>query len=74
MKIIGHHEEQKNLEAILQRKNISQSYLFLGPESVGKQTVALGFACALVGEPHFEPSVDKPTPLDVRILEHAILL
>ncbi len=69
MKIIGHHEEQKNLEAILQRKNISQSYLFLGPESVGKQSVALGFACALVWEPHFEPSEDKPTPLDVRVLE-----
>ena len=69
MNIIGHTKERKYLESILQRKNISQSYLFLGPESIGKECIAFQFACMLVGESDFRSSGDKPTPLDVRILE-----
>lgn len=69
MNIIGHTKERQYLEGIVQRKNISQMYLFLGPESIGKNSVAFDFACALVGEPNFEVSVEKPVPLNVRILE-----
>ncbi|MCW1888452.1 MAG: hypothetical protein KIH67_002760 [Candidatus Moranbacteria bacterium] len=69
MNIIGHTKERQYLESIVQRKNISQMYLFLGPESIGKNSVAFDFACALVGEPSFEASAEKPMPLNVRVLE-----
>ncbi len=69
MNIIGHTKEWEYLESILKRKNISQSYLFLGPESIGKELVAFRFACTLVGESDFKPSGDTPMPLNVRVLE-----
>lgn len=68
MHIIGHHNERRRLQATVEGGIISQSYLFSGPESVGKSLCALEFACALAGEPLFEPSEAKPAPFDVSIL------
>jgi len=69
MSIIGHHQEWEFLKDLTQRKNISQSYLFLGPESIGKQALAFQFACILAGEPEFHATENQPTPLDVAFLE-----
>lgn len=74
MNIIGHTKERQHLEDILRRKNISQMYLFLGPESIGKNQVAFQFGCALVGESSFEVTTEKPTPINVRILEPEIVV
>ncbi len=67
MHIIGHEHERARLKQSIEGE-VVQSYLFTGPRSVGKALCALEFASALVGEPSFEPSSDKPTPYDVRVL------
>lgn len=48
--------------------NLAQSYLFSGPDSVGKSLCALEFACCLAGEPDFEPEAAKEAPFDVMIV------
>ncbi|OGI21301.1 MAG: hypothetical protein A2808_01395 [Candidatus Moranbacteria bacterium RIFCSPHIGHO2_01_FULL_55_24] len=68
MQIIGHEKERALLRQFATSGNISQSYLFSGPESVGKALVAFEFACLLAGEPDFEPTEALPHPLDVMIL------
>ncbi len=69
MNIIGHHKERRALKERLEKKQVSQSNLFVGPESVGKRRVAFEWALELVGKPHFVVSLDQPTPLDIQILE-----
>lgn len=68
MHIIGHHKERARLEKLAREDKISQGYLFVGPESVGKSLCALTFASSLVSEPEFEPTSDKPYPFDVRVI------
>ncbi|MDD2766704.1 MAG: AAA family ATPase [Candidatus Moranbacteria bacterium] len=68
MHIIGHHKERKRLERLVREDSISQGYLFVGPESVGKSFCALAFASELVSEPDFVPTTDKPYPFDVRVI------
>jgi len=43
MKIVGHQNILKFLKSVLERNKLSHAYLFYGPESVGKRTVALEF-------------------------------
>ncbi len=45
--IIGHNDEISFLKSIIENERIFSSYLFLGPEAIGKRKVALGFAKAL---------------------------
>ncbi|MCK4463561.1 MAG: DNA polymerase III subunit delta' [Candidatus Omnitrophica bacterium] len=45
--IIGHNEQISFLESIIETNRIFSSYLFLGPEAIGKKMVALDFAKAL---------------------------
>lgn len=71
MHIIGHQKERARLRRIAEGNALSQSYLFFGPESVGKSLCAEAFAYQLVGEPDFEPSRDKPHPFDVFLTEPA---
>jgi len=68
MFIIGHQRERERLAFISKKETMSQSYLFFGPQSVGKSLCALEFASLLVSEPDFEPSEEKPYPFDVTIL------
>lgn len=68
MHIIGHHILRERLKKLAAGESISQSYLFFGPESVGKMLCALEFSCQLVGEPDFEPTADKPYPFDVSLV------
>ncbi len=65
MYIIGHHTVRKNLQKAGKQP---QSFLFVGPRSVGKSLCALEYASSLVGEPDFEPNSNKPHPYDVMIL------
>ena len=69
MEIIGHHKERVALANLEKTGRIGQSYLFSGPESIGKSLVAFDFACRLVGQPDFKASENQGTPLDVRMLE-----
>jgi DNA polymerase III subunit delta' len=41
--ILGHHRQLKVLEADIATDRMSQAYLFVGPEEVGKSTVAFSF-------------------------------
>lgn len=68
MNIIGHHIVRGRLKRLVEENKNSQSYLFVGPQSVGKSLAALEFASELVGEPAFEPSEEKPHPFDVLII------
>ncbi|OIP58717.1 MAG: hypothetical protein CO143_02030 [Candidatus Moranbacteria bacterium CG_4_9_14_3_um_filter_45_14] len=69
MKIIGHHKERERLKKLAQENKISQGYLFVGPQSVGKSLCALEFAMELVSEPSFEPNENKPYPFDVLVVK-----
>lgn len=68
MNIIGHHKERELLRKCAEDSKVSQSYLFIGPQSVGKSLCALEFACELVSEPDFVPNEDKPHPFDVLVM------
>lgn len=47
--IIGHQRIRERLARSVEKDNISQAYLFIGPESVGKFPVAKEFALKLIG-------------------------
>lgn len=68
MRIIGHHKERERLAAAAETDTVAQSYLFTGPDSVGKSLCALEFACRLAGEPDFEPEAAKEAPFDVMVV------
>jgi len=46
--IVGHARQLANLETDLEMGNVSHAYLFVGPEHVGKSTVARWFATELL--------------------------
>lgn len=69
MEIIGHHKERERLKKLVQENKISQGYLFVGPQSVGKSLCALEFAMELVSEPSLEPNGNKPYPFDVLVIK-----
>ena len=69
MNIIGHHKERGALKECIEKQQVSQSSLFVGPESVGKRQVAFEWALELVGKDDFVTSPDQATPLDIQILE-----
>lgn len=48
MRIIGHRVIQERLDRLAGEQSHPQSFLFVGPESVGKRLVALRFAWAVV--------------------------
>ena len=50
MRIIGHHGVQTHLNKLVALVDFPQSFLFVGPESVGKRLVALQFAWTLLGQ------------------------
>jgi len=68
MHIIGHQKQRQYFESVIQRNAFSQGYVFYGPESVGKSLCALMFASALVSEPEFVPTPEKPHPFDIQII------
>lgn len=68
MHIIGHHIIRERLQRLARGNKLSQGYLFVGPQSVGKSLAALEFAALLIGESDFEPSEEKPHPFDVLII------
>ncbi len=68
MFIIGHQKERKKLSNIAKSKNVAQSYIFTGPQGVGKGLCALEFASLLVGDPLFESVSERPHPFDVMIV------
>lgn len=47
--ILGHEAIQDRLRRAVERRCAAQTYLFVGPESVGKLAVALDFAKSLLG-------------------------
>ncbi len=69
MNIIGHHKERERLKKLVRENKISQGYLFVGPQSVGKSLCALEFAMELVSESSFEPNENKPYPFDVLVVK-----
>ncbi len=68
MDIVGHSHIEKRFTAAYQQGVLTQSYLFCGPEAVGKYQVALNLAHAVTGMPDFAPSEQMPTPQDVFVL------
>lgn len=68
MYIIGHHKERTRLQRIAEGDQPARSYLFFGPEGIGKRLCALEFGCLLVGEPDFVPNETRPCPFDVLIV------
>ena len=56
LKIKGNIKNQKDLEKIVQSKNVLHSYLFLGKEGIGKKQIAKEFAkkilCIEIGRAH----------------------
>ena len=49
MNIIGHQKQLSILENAIKKNAVSQAYLFLGPENVGKFTIAVDFGKKLTG-------------------------
>lgn len=49
MHIIGHYAVRKRLQELAGRAECPQSFLFVGPESIGKRLLALEFAWSLLG-------------------------
>ena len=68
MKIIGHHKERERLKQLALENKLSQGYVFVGPQSVGKSLCALEFASVLASASDFEPTEDKPHPFDVLVV------
>jgi DNA polymerase-3 subunit delta' len=68
MDIVGHNHIEKHFTAACQQGVLTQSYLFCGPEAVGKYQVALDLSYKATGVPDFVPSEQMPTPQDVFVL------
>jgi len=49
MHIIGHHAARERLQGLAGHAECPQSFLFVGPESIGKRLSAIEFAWALLG-------------------------
>lgn len=69
MHIIGHQMERARLKRIAESNQPAQSYLFFGPQGVGKRLCALEFGCLLVGEPDFVSNETRPYPFDVLVVQ-----
>lgn len=69
MDLLGHKEKLASIKKEISGNAGTQSYLFSGPQSIGKFQAALFLAQELVGEPDFEASSDAPYPSDVFVLE-----
>ena len=68
MYIIGHQKERERLKRIAESRQPAQSYLFFGPQGIGKRLCALEFGCVLVSEPDFVSNETKPYPFDVLVV------
>jgi|AntRauTorckE6833_2_1112554.scaffolds.fasta_scaffold22446_2 DNA polymerase-3 subunit delta' len=76
MHIVGHSKQIKYLNNILKSENISQAYLFVGPEGVGKFSLAKLFAEALnkgFAEMNEDNFLKKLKNIDVDILEPEVV-
>lgn len=75
--IIGHKKQIKFLENILQSDNIPQSYLFIGPKSVGKFFIAEIFSMALITEEtslkDISEGYNKKKIIDIEILQPEVI-
>jgi len=58
MQIIGHQKQLNILNKSIERKRLAHAYLFLGPENVGKFTVALDLAEKLTGQSNQKINAD----------------
>lgn len=67
--IIGHQKIQERLSRSIEKNVAVQSYLFIGPESVGKFDVAKEFAFRLIGEPDYETKRSDRQSVDFLVLE-----
>lgn len=72
MRIIGHQHNQERLRKQFEAGAFPQSVLFVGPEAVGKFTVAFELAKELGGAAAFEPTEGAPTPQDVLVIQPEI--
>ncbi len=53
-RIIGHRQIINSLESSIQENKVGHAYLFLGPEGIGKKTIATTFAASLLCGAHDE--------------------
>lgn len=74
MELLGHKEKVAALLQEIKSGASVQSYLFSGPEAVGKFQAALLLAKELVEEPDFTGTSDIRYPADVAVLEPATII
>ena len=74
--IVGHSEQQAQLQSDITSGNVSHAYLFSGPAHLGKMSLALQFAYNLlcIGEdeesfPTIQSSIEKRTHPDLHVLD-----
>lgn len=67
--IIGHQKIRDRLARSNAKNTSLQTYLFVGPESVGKFEVALEFAHTVIHESSQELSADYHTDIDMLVIE-----
>lgn len=68
MELLNHKEKVIALNKKITRNADGQSYLFIGPQGVGKFQAAVNLAQELVGEPLFQGTEDSPYPADLLVL------
>lgn len=73
MELLGHKEKVATLLREIKSGTSVQSYIFSGPQSIGKFQAALFLAKELVDEPSFESTSDMRYPADVLVLEPATI-
>lgn len=69
MSFIGHQKIINFLDRSIEKGNIAQAYLFSGPESVGKFTLAKLFAGSIITENIVKKNKDAGVPLDLIVIE-----
>jgi DNA polymerase-3 subunit delta' len=72
--ILGHDDVVAQFRRVLQRGRLGSSFLFVGPEGIGKRRFALGLAqallCSVRDESLMDPCGTCPTCVQVRALTH----
>lgn len=63
---IGNDKITKYLETLLSKNNVTGTYIFLGPDDLGKSTIALAFARHLLG---LSKDDDSQLKIDLQIIE-----
>lgn len=72
MNILGHEKEVTSVQSEITTQKGGHSYLFSGPQAVGKFLVALQVAKEAAGDANFLPSEHAPYPTEVLVLEPTV--